>query len=83
MTTLTTILSMVPLGLGIGENGAVMQGMAAVIIGGLVASTILTLILLPIFYMIIHKHSKAKKLKKKRKLEMAAIGLERISWPAS
>lgn len=76
MTTLTTILSMVPLGLGIGENGAVMQGMAAVIIGGLVASTILTLILLPIFYMIIHKHSKAKKLKKKRKLEMAAIGLE-------
>ncbi|MDD3414680.1 MAG: efflux RND transporter permease subunit [Lachnospiraceae bacterium] len=76
MTTLTTILSMVPLGLGIGENGEVMQGMAAVIIGGLVASTILTLILLPIFYMIIHKHSKAKKLKKKRKLEMAAIGLE-------
>jgi HAE1 family hydrophobic/amphiphilic exporter-1 len=75
MTTLTTILSMVPLGLGIGENGEVMQGMAAVIIGGLVASTILTLILLPIFYMIIHKHSKAKKLKKQRKLEMAVIGL--------
>lgn len=76
MTTLTTILSMIPLALGIGENGAVMQGMAVVIVGGLTASTILTLYLLPTFYMIIHKHSKAKKLKKKQKaaaLEEAKI----------
>ncbi len=71
MTTLTTILSMIPLAIGVGENGALMQGMAVVIVGGLIASTILTLILLPTFYMIIHKHSKAKKLKKKRKLEAA------------
>lgn len=71
MTTLTTILSMFPLALGIGQNAEVMQGMAVVIVGGLIASTILTLILLPTFYMIIHKHSKAKKLKKKKKLEMA------------
>lgn len=71
MTTLTTVLSMIPLTLGIGENGAVMQGMAVVIVGGLIASTILTLILLPTFYMIIHKHSKAKKIKKKKKLEAA------------
>ncbi len=68
MTTLTTILSMVPLAIGVGENGKVMQGMAVVIVGGLTASTILTLLLLPTFYMIIHKHSKAKKLKKKARL---------------
>lgn len=59
MTTLTTILSMVPLALGLGSNGQMMQGMAVVIVGGLVASTLLTLILLPTFYMIIRRR-KAK-----------------------
>lgn len=64
MTTLTTILSMIPAAIGWGDNGEVMQGMSLVIIGGLTASTILTLVLLPTFYMIIHKHSKEKKLRK-------------------
>ena len=58
MTTLTTILSMVPLGLGIGTNAVMMQGMALVIIGGLIASTILTLILIPTFYLILGKKGK-------------------------
>lgn len=57
MTTLTTILSMVPLGLGIGTNAVMMQGMALVIIGGLIASTILTLVLIPTFYLILDKKS--------------------------
>lgn len=64
MTTLTTILSMIPMAVGWGDNAEVMQGMSLVIIGGLTASTILTLVLLPTFYMIIHKHSKEKKLRK-------------------
>ena len=63
MTTLTTILSMVPMGLGLGSNGAMMQGMALVIIGGLVASTLLTLLLMPTIYLLIHK-------KKRRKLHV-------------
>lgn len=79
MTTLTTILSMVPMSLGIGDGSVMMQGMALVIIGGLVASTILILILLPTFYLIIDKQSRReqrdarrarrleKKLKKKEK----------------
>ena len=61
MTTLTTILSMVPLGLGIGTNAVMMQGMALVIIGGLIASTILTLIVIPTFYLIVDKKRKAPK----------------------
>lgn len=52
MTTLTTVLSMIPMGLGIGEGAEAMQGMAVVIIGGLTASTILTLLLLPTFYLL-------------------------------
>lgn len=55
MTTLTTILSMFPMGLGIGDNAEIMQGMALVIIGGLVASTMLTLLLMPTVYLIIDK----------------------------
>ena len=64
MTTLTTVLSQVPMALGIGKNAKMMQGMAVVIVGGLAASTVLTLILLPTFYMIIHKRSKARKNRK-------------------
>ncbi len=58
MTSLTTILSMVPMGMGFGTNGEMMQGMALVIIGGLVASTLLTLILIPTVYLIIDKRSR-------------------------
>lgn len=61
MTTLTTILSMVPLAVGIGTNAVMMQGMALVIIGGLIASTLLTLILIPTFYLILDKKKKGKK----------------------
>ncbi|MCM1268344.1 MAG: efflux RND transporter permease subunit [Bacteroidales bacterium] len=66
MTTLTTILSMVPMSLGIGDGSVMMEGMAMVIIGGLIASTILILLLLPTFYLIIDKRShKEKRLMKK------------------
>lgn len=69
MTTLTTVLSMIPMAMGVGKNGQMTQGMAVVIVGGLTASTILTLILLPTFYMIIHKRSKTKKAKKRARRE--------------
>ena len=66
MTTLTTILSMVPMALGIGEGSVMMQGMALIIIGGLIASTVLILMLMPTFYLIIDKRSRkeARQLKK-------------------
>ena len=52
MTTLTTILSMLPMALAVGSSAEAMQGMAIVIIGGLTASTVLTLLLLPTFYLL-------------------------------
>ncbi len=52
MTTLTTVLSMIPMAMGIGDGAETMQGMAVVIVGGLTASTILTLLLLPTFYLL-------------------------------
>ena len=50
MTTLTTVVALVPLGLGIGQSGQMMQALALVDMGGLIASTILALLMLPIYY---------------------------------
>ena len=61
MTTLTTILAMVPMGIGIGSNAAMMRGMAMVIIGGLIASTILTLLLIPTFYLLTDKRERKRR----------------------
>lgn len=52
MTTLTTIVSMVPMAMGIGSNSETMQGVALVNVGGLTASTILSLLMLPVYYSI-------------------------------
>lgn len=50
MTTLTTIVSMIPMAMGIGSNAETMQGVALVNVGGLTASTILSLLMLPVYY---------------------------------
>lgn len=64
MTTLTTIISMLPFAFGIGKNSEAMQGMALVICGGLLASTVLTLLMVPVFYLIIADRSDKKKNKR-------------------
>lgn len=69
MTTLTTVLSMVPLAIGVGDNADTMQSLGIVIIGGLTASTLLTLLLLPTFYLAIYDKGKAKKAMRKAKRE--------------
>lgn len=74
MTTLTTILSMIPMAFATDENSAMMKGMALIIIGGLVTSTLLILLLMPSFYLMMSKQGrqeakarKAEKREKKRK----------------
>jgi multidrug efflux pump subunit AcrB len=52
MTTLIAIVSIIPLALGIGDDGEIMQGLSLVNVGGLTASTVLTLLLLPVYYSI-------------------------------
>ena len=53
MTTLTTIISMVPMALGIGEGLELMAPMAVSVMGGLIASTLLTLFIIPVLYAIV------------------------------
>ncbi len=51
MTALATIFALVPMALGLtGEGGFISQPLAIVVIGGLVSSTALTLILVPVLY---------------------------------
>jgi HAE1 family hydrophobic/amphiphilic exporter-1 len=50
MTTLTTILGMLPMALGLGEGGETEAPMAVAVIFGLSLSTILTLVIIPVIY---------------------------------
>ncbi len=63
MTTLTTILGMVPMAMGIGEGSEIWQPMGISIIGGLTLSTVLTLIVIPCIYTSFH----AGDMKRKRR----------------
>ena len=55
MTTLTTVIAMIPVAFGWSKKAMTMQGMAGVIVGGLTASTVLTLVLLPTFYLLLDR----------------------------
>lgn len=50
MTTLTTILALLPLALGFGEGAEIRAPMGITVIGGLIVSTLLTLIVIPVMY---------------------------------
>ena len=48
MTTLTTVLGLLPLALGLGEGAEMRAPMAITVIGGLLTSTLLTLVVIPV-----------------------------------
>ena len=50
MTSLTTILSMIPMALAFGDSGSTTQGLAVVNIGGLTAGVLVALLILPVYY---------------------------------
>jgi HAE1 family hydrophobic/amphiphilic exporter-1 len=52
MTTITTVVGMIPLSLGFGDGGEILSPLGVSIIGGLLGSTIVTLILVPVLYAI-------------------------------
>ena len=54
MTTLTTILALLPLALGIGEGADAQAPMARAVVGGLTVSTLITLVLIPVIYSLVH-----------------------------
>ena len=53
MTTLTTVLGLLPLALGLGEGAEMRAPMAITVIGGLITSTLLTLVVIPVMYSLV------------------------------
>lgn len=69
MTALATIFALLPMALGVtGEGGFISQPLGVVVIGGLISSTLLTLLLVPTLYAIVElrKERRAKKKAAKR-----------------
>ncbi|MEL7655092.1 MAG: efflux RND transporter permease subunit, partial [Bacillota bacterium] len=74
MTMLTTSLGLLPLSFGIGSGGELQAPMGITVIGGLIFSTIITLVIVPVFYSIMDDRHikrmahKAEKITKKHQL---------------
>ncbi len=56
MTVSTTLIALLPIMFGHGTGSEVMQRIAAPMIGGLISSTILTLIIVPVLYLMVNRH---------------------------
>jgi multidrug efflux pump subunit AcrB len=54
MTTVTTVLGLFPLALGIGEGSEFLQPLGIVVFSGLTLATLLTLFIIPCFYVLLH-----------------------------
>ena len=66
MTTLTTILALVPMALGIGDTNEMMSDMGITMISGMVVSTVITLLFTPVYYSVIDNLSHLFRRKKKK-----------------
>ena len=70
----TTVIGMIPLSLGLGDGGELLAPMGISIIGGLIASTVVTLFLIPVLYAIIDD----KKIKRAGKKAAKAARVEEL-----
>ncbi len=73
MTTLTTILGMLPMAIGTGQGSEMWQPMGIAIIGGLLVSTVMTLVVVPSVYCIFQGF----KIKSARRAWAEQLGVER------
>lgn len=80
MTSLTTILGMVPLGFFPAEGTETIQAIGQTIVGGLIASTFLTLFVTPIIYSLVNKDKKIfrNKVKEQNMLPLNQGGIETV-----
>ncbi len=67
MTAVTTLLGMLPMALSRGEGSELWRPMGIVVIGGLLVSTIITLIIVPVVYAVMSRHGERNKVEKLRK----------------
>ncbi|MCU0517271.1 MAG: efflux RND transporter permease subunit [Oscillatoria sp. Prado101] len=78
MTTITTVLGLFPLALGIGEGAEFMQPLGVVVFSGMSVSTILTLFIIPCLYTLLHDFSALFRVKKSKKLKVPVAVSDQI-----
>ncbi len=77
MTALATIFALLPMAVGLtGHGGFISQPLAIVVIGGLVSSTLLTLVVLPVLYYLVEGA-------KERRIERRAAKLAAVAAPSA
>jgi HAE1 family hydrophobic/amphiphilic exporter-1 len=75
MTALATIFALLPMGIGLtGGGGFISQPLAIVVIGGLVSSTALTLIVLPVLYFLVEGAKERRTDRRALKAQLPAHG---------
>ena len=77
MTTITTVLGLFPLALGIGDGSEFLQPLGVVVFSGLSLATLLTLFIIPCFYILLHDFFGM--LAAKKKPQTVAIGLQKTA----
>lgn len=83
MSSSTTILGLLPLALALGEGGEAQAPMARVVIGGLLSSSLITLVLIPVVYSIVEeRHQRKKRLKQNSGILQTAILFTTIGFSA-
>ncbi|MEX2263730.1 MAG: efflux RND transporter permease subunit [Bryobacteraceae bacterium] len=76
MTTITTVLGLIPMALGIGEGSELQAPLARVVIGGLTTSTLITLVVIPVVYSVLEERTE-----KVRSRRAVAASLQPVESP--
>lgn len=76
MTTLTTVLAMVPMALGVGDINEMMSDMGITMMSGMIISTVITLVFTPVFYSVIDDLPKRFRRKKKQPPQETPVPVE-------
>jgi HAE1 family hydrophobic/amphiphilic exporter-1 len=71
MTTLCTLFGFLPLAIAVGEGAEVRSPMAITVIGGLLVSTLLTLLVIPVVYDLLDRRSEEYWLERGRRARQA------------
>ncbi|WP_055567446.1 efflux RND transporter permease subunit [Streptomyces atriruber] len=83
MTALATIFALLPMALGVtGEGGFIAQPLAVVVIGGLITSTLLTLLLVPTLYAMVELRKERRRAKREAKRAKKSGSLPRTPEPS-
>jgi Cu/Ag efflux pump CusA len=87
MTSVTTILGMLPMALGFGDGSELWQPMGIAIIGGMTFSTLLTLLVIPVLYAMFQlrkdnkaqdKLARSRRRAEKERLRLAGAGTQTV-----